>query len=112
MGRAGSKMAMALTSRRAPCVVRPMAVILRSNSTVAADKHVMPGAYSHRDEQGVPYTEQKRNVTRPVSPHVTIYAWPPTSLSSITMRFTGGALSLGMLGMGCVGLTGGDCTSL
>jgi succinate dehydrogenase / fumarate reductase, cytochrome b subunit len=34
-------------------------------------------------------------VTRPVSPHLTIYRWPATMMTSITHRVTGVGLSLG-----------------
>jgi succinate dehydrogenase / fumarate reductase cytochrome b subunit len=34
---------------------------------------------------------------RPLSPHLTIYRWPVTMMTSITHRATGIALSLGML---------------
>lgn len=34
---------------------------------------------------------------RPLSPHLTIYRWPVTMMTSITHRATGVALSLGML---------------
>merc|ERR1712070_911432 len=95
-----------VTAPRSVALLRPLA---RSNSSAAADKHVYPGAYSHRDSMGTPYTKQQRNQNRPVSPCIfplsgpsggMLYAWPPAALSSITNRFTGGALSLGMLGMG------------
>ena len=34
---------------------------------------------------------------RPLSPHLTIYRWPVTMMTSITHRATGIALSVGML---------------
>ncbi len=34
---------------------------------------------------------------RPVSPHLTVYRWPPTMLMSILHRITGGALYFGTL---------------
>ena len=43
---------------------------------------------------------------RPVSPHVTIYAFPAGALSSITNRVTGIALSLGCAGLGALELIG------
>lgn len=100
-GIALSNMAL-VTARRSVALLRPLA---RSNSSAAADKHVYPGAYSHRDSMGTPYTKQQRNQNRPVSPCIfplsgpsggMLYAWPPAALSSITNRFTGGALSLGI----------------
>jgi succinate dehydrogenase (ubiquinone) cytochrome b560 subunit len=49
---------------------------------------------------------------RPVSPHVTIYAFPIAALSSITVRVTGVALSFGAMGVGMLELFGGTGTSL
>lgn len=49
---------------------------------------------------------------RPVSPHVTIYAFPIAAISSITNRVTGCALSMGCAGLGCLELFGGAGTSL
>ena len=41
-----------------------------------------------------------KKTQRPVSPHVTIYAFPITALTSITNRVTGVALSVGAVGLG------------
>ena len=49
---------------------------------------------------------------RPVSPHVTIYAFPVGALSSITNRVTGVALSLGAAGLGAIEIVAGSGTSL
>jgi len=49
---------------------------------------------------------------RPVSPHVTIYAFPVAAISSITNRVTGCALSGVCAGIGLVELAGGSGTSL
>ena len=49
---------------------------------------------------------------RPVSPHVTIYAFPIGALSSITNRVTGCALSFGAFGLGALDMTMGSGTSL
>lgn len=49
---------------------------------------------------------------RPVSPHVTVYAFPAAALSSITNRVTGCALSFGAAGLGAAELVGGSGTSL
>mmetsp|Transcript_8441 Transcript_8441/g.12230 ORF Transcript_8441/g.12230 Transcript_8441/m.12230 type:complete len:127 (-) Transcript_8441:69-449(-) len=48
---------------------------------------------------------------RPVSPHVTIYAFPVTALTSITVRVTGMAMSVGCFGLGAVELVGGSGTA-
>mmetsp|Transcript_22133 Transcript_22133/g.52039 ORF Transcript_22133/g.52039 Transcript_22133/m.52039 type:complete len:126 (+) Transcript_22133:161-538(+) len=49
---------------------------------------------------------------RPVSPHVTIYAFPVGAISSITNRVTGCALSFGAAGLGALEIFGGAGTSL
>lgn len=49
---------------------------------------------------------------RPVSPHVTVYAFPAVALSSITNRATGCALSVGCAGLGFVELVGGTGSAL
>jgi len=41
------------------------------------------------------YTEQMEKTGRPLSPHVTIYAFPTIALSSITVRATGILLTVG-----------------
>lgn len=41
------------------------------------------------------YTAQQAKTGRPVSPHVTIYDFPPAALSSIANRVTGVALVAG-----------------
>mmetsp|Transcript_10360 Transcript_10360/g.14644 ORF Transcript_10360/g.14644 Transcript_10360/m.14644 type:complete len:126 (+) Transcript_10360:369-746(+) len=49
---------------------------------------------------------------RPVSPHVTIYSFPVTALSSISNRVTGVTLSFGAAGIGAVELFAGSGSSL
>lgn len=46
-------------------------------------------------------------VERPISPHVTIYNFPITALTSITNRATGVGMSVGVIGMSMVALGGG-----
>jgi hypothetical protein len=41
------------------------------------------------------YSQRQEKQGRPVSPHVTIYKFPVTALTSITNRATGVALSAG-----------------
>ena len=41
------------------------------------------------------YTEQQDKKGRPISPHVMIYAWPVTAISSISNRVSGAALGVG-----------------
>ena len=49
---------------------------------------------------------------RPVSPHVTIYAFPITALTSIANRATGMCLSFGCLGLGVMEMAGGSGSAL
>ena len=49
---------------------------------------------------------------RPVSPHVTIYAFPIAALSSITVRVTGCMLSVGLAGLATASLGGADTAAL
>merc|ERR1711862_504405 len=49
---------------------------------------------------------------RPVSPHVTIYAFPVTAITSILNRVTGVALSFGAAGLATAELVGGAGTSM
>ena len=58
------------------------------------------------------YSDRMKKTGRPVSPHVTIYAFPVGALSSITNRVTGCALSFGCFGLGALDLVGGAGTSL
>ena len=66
-----------------------------------------PGA-----RNGVPYTELPSNKKRPLSPHVSIYAFPTIALSSITNRVTGVMLCVGVYGIGSLSLLGVDCSSI
>lgn len=61
---------------------------------------------------GASYSEQQAALGRPVSPHVTIYAFPVTAISSITNRATGVGLSLGFAGGAAFAAIGGDVPSL
>lgn len=61
-----------------------------------------------KNPEDLPYTERMALKGRPVSPHVTIYAFPITAISSITNRFTGVGLSVGILGIASASLVGID----
>lgn len=41
------------------------------------------------------YSERMDKLGKPVSPHITIYAWPTIAISSVFMRTTGILLSIG-----------------
>jgi succinate dehydrogenase (ubiquinone) cytochrome b560 subunit len=58
------------------------------------------------------YSARMAATARPVSPHVTIYAFPACALSSITTRVTGCALSFGSAGLGLVEIVGGNGAAL
>ena len=53
-----------------------------------------------------------KNANRPISPHVTIYAFPKIAISSITNRVCGAALSVGMAGCGALTILGVDVTTM
>lgn len=42
------------------------------------------------------YLKRQEKLGRPVSPHVTIYAFPLAAITSVTHRVTGGMLTIGM----------------
>jgi succinate dehydrogenase (ubiquinone) cytochrome b560 subunit len=56
--------------------------------------------------------EKNEKLGRPVSPHVTIYAFPLAALTSVTHRLTGGMLTIGMYGVGLGALGGLDVTHM
>ncbi|CAN0412533.1 unnamed protein product [Pylaiella littoralis] len=58
------------------------------------------------------YTARQARTGRPVSPHVTIYDFPPAALSSIANRVTGVALVVGMYGISGASLVGCDAPGL
>ncbi|KAL3821913.1 hypothetical protein ACHAXA_008447 [Cyclostephanos tholiformis] len=58
------------------------------------------------------YSSRMAAKGQPVSPHVTIYAFPACALSSITTRITGCALSFGSAGLGMVEILGGNGAAL
>jgi succinate dehydrogenase (ubiquinone) cytochrome b560 subunit len=51
------------------------------------------------------YTERQEKLGRPMSPHVTTYAFPAVAISSITQRVTGVLLSVGVGGVAAFPLT-------
>ena len=58
------------------------------------------------------YTERMEKTGRPISPHVQIFAFPITAISSITTRVTGAGLSVGVFGASAYALVGGDVPGL
>lgn len=58
------------------------------------------------------YSSRMAKTHRPVSPHVTIYAWPVGALTSIVNRVTGVTLSFGAAGLGAAELVGGNGAAL
>jgi succinate dehydrogenase (ubiquinone) cytochrome b560 subunit len=59
-------------------------------------------------ENGPTYSQQQAAKGRPVSPHVTIYAFPITAVSSVANRFTGLALFGGVYYIGILSVLGVD----
>ena len=58
------------------------------------------------------YSERMAAKGRPVSPHVSIYAFPMVALSSITVRITGCLLTVGCSGVAAASLVGADVPGL
>uniref|UniRef100_A0A7S1XVJ2 Succinate dehydrogenase cytochrome b560 subunit, mitochondrial n=1 Tax=Phaeomonas parva TaxID=124430 RepID=A0A7S1XVJ2_9STRA len=58
------------------------------------------------------YSARQKKTGRPVSPHVTIYAFPAVAISSISVRVTGCILSVGLGGIGALALVGVDTPAL
>ena len=67
---------------------------------------------AHERPAGQTYTEAQANKKRPLSPHVTIYAFPASAISSITNRVTGVGLAVGCYGIGAMSFFGGDPAAL
>eukprot|EP00632_Arachnochrysis_sp_CCMP2950_P005108 CAMPEP_0185721974 /NCGR_PEP_ID=MMETSP1164-20130828/50883_1 /TAXON_ID=1104430 /ORGANISM="Chrysoreinhardia sp, Strain CCMP2950" /LENGTH=256 /DNA_ID=CAMNT_0028389637 /DNA_START=57 /DNA_END=826 /DNA_ORIENTATION=+ len=72
---------------------------LRALTTTLVRTRGPPRGAALLSTTAVPYTERMKAKGRPVSPHVTQYAFPIAALSSITQRVTGCALSVGLLGV-------------
>ena len=63
-------------------------------------------------EKPLKYSEQQLAMGRPVSPHVTIYAFPVVAISSITVRVTGVLLTIGASGVGLLSFVHPDIAGL
>lgn len=87
---------LAITKKAAPRAATAAARATRATSTAAAQT----------------YSERQAALGRPVSPHVEIYAFPVTALSSITNRATGVALTIGFAGGAALAAVGADIPSL
>lgn len=72
----------------------------------------LPLARALSADKETSYTDRMAKTGRPVSPHVTIYAFPITAVSSVLNRFTGVALCLGVYGIAGSSLLGVDVVSL
>lgn len=79
-------------------VARPSALSLARTPAALASSSVMPS--NVRSLSSTP--------DRPMSPHVTIYAFPLAAIASITHRVTGVALCVGVYGIGFGALAGMD----
>ena len=67
---------------------------------------------AHERPKGETYTEAQGKKGRPLSPHVTIYSFPASAISSITNRVTGVGLAVGCYGIGAMSFFGGDPAAL
>ena len=77
--------------------IRPMTVLSKKSAEDYARKN---------------YSARQARTGRPVSPHVTIYSFPAAALTSIAIRVTGCALSVGALGLGTIELAMGSGSAL
>merc|ERR1712165_503869 len=99
------KVKMALTSRLAyhTCMLRPhggMKLVLLS-STMSSIKSISPQEHQISREE---FWEKNKRLSRPLSPHLTIYKPQMTSMLSITHRGTGVAQSAILSGFAIFGI--------
>jgi len=83
----------------------------RANSPMPAPSMAVR-AMSAMPAQKQTYSERMAAKGLPVSPHVTIYAFPVVALSSITVRITGVLLSVGCTGIAGGALVGADVPAM
>ncbi|TFJ80252.1 hypothetical protein NSK_008395 [Nannochloropsis salina CCMP1776] len=99
----------AASSRKAvACCMFPKAALGRQGYTKV---QVLQAAYLSTASKET-YTERQARTGRPVSPHVTIYKFPITALTSISTRVTGGVLTVGLTGISLLALGGADVPML
>ena len=67
---------------------------------------------SQQQQRSISHIEKNEKLGRPVSPHVTIYAFPLAAWTSVGHRVTGALLTLGMYGVGMGALAGVDVTHM
>ncbi len=84
------------------------AVMIQAPATSMLVLRTSSSSSSSSSSTSVGYLERQRKLGRPVSPHVTIYAFPLAAISSVTHRITGVALAVGMYGIGLGNLVGCD----
>ncbi|CAM9853565.1 unnamed protein product [Ectocarpus fasciculatus] len=94
----------------------PLALTHKGRPLVAAGgSHALSrssSSSSTSDKDKESYTARQARTGRPVSPHVTIYDFPPAALSSIANRVTGVALVAGLYGISGASLVGCDAPGL
>lgn len=71
-----------------------------------------PAPHQQQQQRSISHYEKNEKLGRPVSPHVTIYAFPLAAITSVTHRVTGGLLTVGMYGVGIAALGGLDAAAL
>ena len=92
-------------ARRCTAVLPSMQTASKSSLT-----GVSGAEYLKRSEK--PYTVQQQEKGRFVSPSVDIYAFPVAAISSVSTRFTGLGLGVGLYGASIYALLGGDVPAL
>ena len=95
-----------LTSLR--CVKQIKGLNSLSNNSIKCSLSSVSGGNNTEET----YTQRQAKLGRPVSPHVTIYAFPITAISSITNRVTGVGLVVGTSAAGTLALFGADVPAI
>ena len=91
----------------------PLRVLEHTPSWTALCRRAFFSTIPQQTQQnGVKYSEQQLAKGRPVSPHVTIYAFPIVAISSITVRITGVVLTVGASGVGLLSFVHPDVSRL
>lgn len=91
-------------------ILRPL---LRKNVHLATTRSMtILSKESKEEHKKQNYNARMAKTGRPVSPHVTIYSFPITALTSITNRVTGVALSIGAFGIASIELLNGSGSAM
>ena len=100
---------MIAASRRVAVRSSPLVLVRFANVRVSEWERSNQKKYLLQQQQrSLSHIEKNEKLGRPVSPHVTIYAFPLAAWSSVGHRVTGALLTIGMYGIGIGALGGVD----